>query len=92
MKKEGNYTLIKGSFNTSDAKTLLRSLVQYKINFHQVRNFSFQERFGKKEPKGEKRVAELTKCLEQILDLLDRNDIKGQKFKIHAEINILANK
>ena len=41
MSRNKNITLIKGEFETEEAKDILRNLLDFKIRFHQIKSFIF---------------------------------------------------
>lgn len=43
-----DYKLIEGSFSDEEAKDVLKNFFESKIHFHEMRNFSSEERFGHK--------------------------------------------
>lgn len=47
MKNESQHKLIEGIFDPNEAKTLLNSLINNKISFHSLEDFSSQIRFNK---------------------------------------------
>ncbi len=47
MKKNEALSLIDGKFSATDARELLMNLFLSNIQFHQMKNVSSQERFGK---------------------------------------------
>ncbi|OJV20554.1 MAG: hypothetical protein BGO21_08255 [Dyadobacter sp. 50-39] len=63
--------LIAGTFECEDANELLLSLINYKIQFHQFRHFSAQERFGVNDEVSQTRMRELAKARLEIIEYLD---------------------
>lgn len=49
MNTEKKYSLIDGDFTPKQAEEILRDLYTSKIQFHQMKNFSSIERFGKED-------------------------------------------
>ena len=47
MKNNNKLTLIDGTFSHLEAKEILSGIVASKINFHNIKNWSSRERFGK---------------------------------------------
>ena len=58
--------LIKGKFTPEEAKEILLNLVNSKIRFHELRNFSSVVCSNKPDTASEKRIAELKEAREQI--------------------------
>lgn len=83
-----NYCLINGSFNADAARHVLLSLINHKINFHQLSDWSHRERFGKENPAAVKRVEELGQTREEIVQLLDQAAAMGLKLSIKSDIEI----
>jgi hypothetical protein len=69
MKKVSNHKLIEGIFEPEEAKKLLNSLINKKINFHSLEDFSNLIRFNKDAAHSKKRIEELNemKSLIQIV-------------------------
>ena len=56
MLKNKKLKLIEGKFLHDEAKEILRNIFSAKINFHQMKNFSSQERFGKDDKTAVKKI------------------------------------
>lgn len=80
MQKELHADLINGLFTTEDARELLTDLFSRKTNFHEIKNFSSTERFGKDDPFHLTRINALTNSMQQLNDFL--NEIEGSDKKI----------
>ncbi len=87
MKKQ-EYKLVKGTFDLDEAREVLMSLINSKINFHAKKNLSSRERFGTIDQDSEKRIEELNISREQILQLLKHADETKQKITIESSINL----
>ena len=87
MKKEP-VSLIDGNFDPDEAKELLSSLLNDKIHFHQMKNFSSTERFGKQDQKSLKRIAELKEGNNDLLELISKAESENKILSIFAKINI----
>ncbi len=88
MKNSEEVILIKGEFNADDAKDVLLNLINFKINFHQMKNFGLLERTGKKDEQSLKRIEELKESKQQILGIIDEAKAGSAKLKIDSTINI----
>lgn len=88
MKGDEKHILIKGKFSPSEAKEILLHLFSHKINFHEMRNFSSMERFGKKDIHSIKRAAELKETREQIIKLLEKSVNEKKNLRIDSVIKI----
>lgn len=78
MKKTETIDLIKGTFTPSEARDLLLDLLNSKINFHNKKDFSSRERFGKPDADSEQRLKHLmdsrTKVKTFFLQLINEDD------------------
>lgn len=88
MNKSKTITLIDGHFSSDDAFELLRNLYSSKIQFHQLKNFSSLERFGKEDEIAVKRIPELKESLEAILTLMKEMPSGENKIEIKSEVKI----
>ncbi|HCL06651.1 MAG TPA: hypothetical protein DHW64_12150 [Chitinophagaceae bacterium] len=81
-------TLINGVFTPDEAKEVLLTLLNHKINFHRMRNFSSEERFGKPDPVSAKRLPALYESREQVLSILNDATTSGYKLEIESLVSI----
>ncbi len=81
-------TLIEGSFTAEEAKEILLNIYSTKINFHEMKNFSSQERFGMEDEIAQKRIPKLKNEIENVLQLVSVADLNKNKLMITSEINI----
>lgn len=81
------FELISGSFDVDQARELLLNLLTDKINFHNRRNFSAQERTGQTDPVSEVRIAELTMARERLIQELHRAPV-GARFSIASTVRM----
>ncbi len=88
MNTRENVTLINGAFTPDEAKEVLLALISNKIHFHQMRNFSSEERFGKPDPLSVKRLSELYESRKHVVSLLEEAASVGYKLEIESFINI----
>lgn len=82
--------LIDGSFSSKEAKEILVNLINNKINFHSRRNLAVEESTGKTDQVSQKRIKELTKAREDIIDFLSNKETSGKGISIHSIIQIAA--
>lgn len=88
MEKLNNeFNLIDGSFTGAQASELLSTLFMDKLRFHNIKNFSHVERFGKPNAHGEERIQKLKETHELVLCFLKSFD-RDNKFEICANIVI----
>jgi hypothetical protein len=88
MKNTEPLIMIDGSFNYEEAKEILINIFSSKINFYNIKNWSSQERFGKEDNIAQKRIPELKKEIEKVLQIVSEAKLKRKKLLISSEINI----
>jgi hypothetical protein len=88
MKKAQELKLIEGIFSPKEALEILISLYTNKIKFHELKNFSSLERFGKEDKIATKRIPQLKKSLEKISKLMDGATKKQEKLIVKSIVNI----
>lgn len=89
MSKNKKLKLIEGKFLHSEAKEILKNIFSAKINFHQMKNFSSQERFGKDDKTAVKKIPILKKEMAKLDKILAEAKLKNMNLIISSEINIL---
>lgn len=80
--------LIDGDFTPQDANDLLLELVNHKINFHQLRSFSLEERFGTAGEHTLSRLVQLRKDRERLQAIFDFAAKKGYTLNVQSKIEI----
>jgi len=88
MNKSKTITLIDGCFSSEDALELLRNLYLSKIQFHQLKNFSSVERFGKEDEMALKRIQQLKESLEYISTIMKEEETDESRIEIKSMVNI----
>ena len=88
MKNQHIFKLIDGDFSTRESREILQNIFSSKIQFHQIKNFSSQERFGKEDKNALKRIPELRKSVEKILKIIESAEMKGKQLEIKSDIVI----
>jgi hypothetical protein len=88
MKKVEQLTLIDGNFNDEEAKEILMNILTTKIHFHEMKDFSSQERFGIQDETAKKRIPALKKEIEKLLQILSEAKLHNKKLSIDSIINI----
>jgi len=88
MKDTEKLILIDGIFTHGDAKEILLSIFSSKINFHNIKNWSSQERFGKEDEIAQKRVPALRSEMQKLQEILLVAKVGNKKLVISSEINI----
>ena len=78
MKSEHSFKLIAGKFMPQEARSILFTLVNSKINYHTMESFGITERTSGDTSFHEKRIKELSKAnvgIRKVLDYADKNNI-----------------
>jgi hypothetical protein len=88
MKKNEKLTLIAGDFSVNEATEILMSMFSSKINFHNIQNWSSQERFGKDDAIAQKRIPELRNEMKKLEEFLSEVKARNKKLAVSSEINI----
>jgi hypothetical protein len=88
MNKIEKLTLIEGDFSVNEAKEILNSIYFSKINFHNIKNWSSQERFGKDDAIAQKRIPALKNEIKKLEEILSEAKAKNKKLVISSEITI----
>ncbi|HET8861422.1 hypothetical protein [Marivirga sp.] len=88
LNKNQTEALMRGEYSASDAKEIIFNLIKQKINFHNFRNFSSQERFGKPDEESVQRMEELRKSREQMLELINTAKKEGKTVRLKSNISI----
>lgn len=82
MDKNHNFSLIHGTFTASEAAQILFGMINNKIQYHTMENFSSQERFGKDAPHSQMRIQALKNVQTSLKEILD----EAQKNNLHLKI------
>ena len=88
MNKTETVNLIKGTFEPEDAKELLLQLLNSKINFHNRRNWSSQERFGKPDLFSQQKLEYLAEARKNIQTFLTEAIIQKKSVIINSSIEL----
>ncbi len=82
------FKLVEGTFNAKDSEEILLTLIEQKIKFHELKNFSNEVKTGKKHSESLSKVAELNETRAKIKELLNLEANKSASFSILSTINI----
>lgn len=88
MSKENKLTLIEGNFNIEEAEEILMGIFNSKIKFHQHKNFSTNERYGKDCETSVKRIPELKQSIEELKEILLKAKKSNKEIHINSIVNI----
>jgi len=81
-------SLIKGTFTADDARDVLLSILNYKINYHQMKNFSSELKTGKEEAVTTERIEQLRKTREQVIAAIEEAVENGYLLNVKADLHI----
>lgn len=87
MTETERFTLIKGEFTKHEAKDILLGMLNYKINFHELRNLSSSIQQGQRDDLSLTRIQELEKTRVEMLKFFNELSDSG-KLKITSKIFI----
>ncbi|MFV8336501.1 hypothetical protein ACNQF7_10510 [Flavobacterium sp. RSP29] len=88
MNRIENLTLIEGDFSEVEAREVLIPIFSSKINFHKIKNWSSQERFGEDDEIAQKRIPELKNEIEKLQKILSEAKAKNKRLLVSSQINI----
>lgn len=87
-KEKLQVSLIEGQFEPKDAMDILQNLISQKVNFHLVRNFNSEVRFGVKSTKSLNRIKALKEANIEIQEIIEKADREGHQLSVKANIQI----
>ena len=88
MNKIEKLKLIEGEFSFKEAREILTSMFNSKINFHNIQNWSSQERYGKDDETAQKKIPLLKNEIEKLEEIILEAKANNKKLVINSEINI----
>jgi len=80
--------LIDGKFDHEEAKSILMNIFNTKIHFHELKNFSAQERSGNDDVIATKRIPELKLDIKSLEKILADAKSNNKKMIVKSEVNI----
>ena len=92
MKVSKKFSLIAGEFSPAETREILMNVFSSKIHFHEMRNFSMQERFGETDKTALKRIPQLKKCLDEIKKIIEDGEKKNLRFTLTSDVIINISK
>jgi hypothetical protein len=92
MKNTNDLKLIDGQFSPDEAREILMSVFIGKIDFHENKNFSSEERFGKVDLTALKRIPELQRSMDIISRIIDEAKENNETLQITTDIQISLSK
>ena len=88
VKEKLQVSLIEGQFEPKEALDILQNLISQKVNFHLVRNFNSEVRFGVKSTKSLNRIKALKEANIEIQELIEKAAKQGHQLSVKANIQI----
>lgn len=82
------FQLIDGKYDVKEAKEILMGLLNHKIHFHELKNFSWEERFGKSNEHSNKRLKQLNKDCERLSAVLEFAAQNGLSIEVQSKVEI----
>lgn len=89
MEKEYQFKLVEGQFAPSEAGKVLFSLINSKINYHNLEIFSNQIRFDEENPHSKIRIKTLSDASKYIKELIKEGSLQDMELKIDGVIQIV---
>jgi hypothetical protein len=89
MTKTDTIKLIRETLTPREAKEVLRDIFRSKINFHNIKNWSSEERYGKPDQHADERAEELRYNWKQIEQMLEEAELLGKNVTIDAPVRIV---
>jgi len=80
--------LVRGEYSAEEAKEIVSNLIMQKINFHNLRDFSSRERYGKADENSLKRIEELKESRQLMFEIIEAAKEDGKAVKINSSITI----
>ena len=90
MKSESlnEFKLVEGEFEPNEARNILMSLFNSKIDYHQLDSFSNQIRHGEDISFAKNRIQALSQSVDRIKEIVQEANLTGRKLKIDGNIRI----
>jgi hypothetical protein len=88
MKKTKIIDLVKGTFTPSEAREIIFQLLDSKINFHNLKNLSSRERFGRPDVDSEQRLEQLKESRKEAEALILSSTAEKKSVTIKSAIEL----
>ena len=82
------FSLIDGAYSSKEAREILMNLYSDKVRFHEKKNFSSNECFGKDDLNAIKRIPQLKECQKNILELMKTAELENKKVIVTSFVEI----
>ncbi len=90
MNNSKTIDLVKGSFATADAREIVLTLLSTKMKFHNLRNFSCEERFGESDPVAMQKLEYLRQAREEAELFFSEAIAKGKTITLESTLTMVA--
>ncbi len=90
MAEQLEFNLVLGNYSPEEAATVLLSLINSKINYHELDAFRQHERGEGNPQKSQRRIEELAESRSQVRELLERSEEKGLTISVKGVIEVTA--
>lgn len=84
MENEFEFELVNGNFSPEEAKTVINSLINSKINFHNLEDFSNSIRFNSDSSNSKIRIEQLNEIKTKINQLLTEANSKNLSVELNC--------
>jgi hypothetical protein len=88
MKKNETLTIMDDNFTHDEAKEIIMNMFSSKLNFHNIKNWSSQERFGKNDAIAQEKIPALRNEMKRLEEILLEAKTKNKKLVVSSAINI----
>lgn len=88
MNEMENLKLIEGTFSKEDARDILISIFNSKINFYKLKNISLQERYGEDDEIAQAKIKKLKASIEKIRAIIAEAKKNNKRLIIDSEVSI----
>lgn len=88
MKSTEKLILIEGVFSADETKEILTNMFSSNINFHNIKNWSSHERFGRDDEDSKKRIPELRNDMQKLQEIILDAKNRDKKLVINSEVKI----
>lgn len=88
MKKNETLTIMDDYFTHDEAKEIIMNMFSSKLNFHNIKNWSSQERFGKNDAIAQEKIPALRNEMKRLEEILIEAKTKNKKLVVSSAINI----
>jgi hypothetical protein len=88
MTKTDTIKLIRETLTPREAKEVLREIFRSKINFHNIKNWSSEERFGKPDLHAQQRADELRADWNELEMIIEEATMYNKNLRISVPVKI----